>query len=97
MNADALVHEFAEVLTHDVLDGSKRKLLVEKLFALAFPVKANGLDDKQRKLLFSIREALAIMIAAIEDYLDIPYDQSYLAKRQEKLRSMSPIKPVGRR
>ena len=38
------------------------------------------------KLLTTAREALILMIGALEDYLEIPYDQSALTKRRAKVR-----------
>lgn len=43
--------------------------------------------DKFRVMLLAIREAAAIVIAAIEDYVGTPYDQSMLAKRWRKIKS----------
>lgn len=40
--------------------------------------------DKQQIFLKAIRDIAAQIIAAIEDYLDIAYDRSILAKRREK-------------
>jgi hypothetical protein len=47
------------------------------------------MDDKVKTLLWAIREAGAIFLAAVEDYLDVPYDKSVLAKRRAKVRQAS--------
>jgi hypothetical protein len=44
------------------------------------------MDDRLRALLWSIREAAAIFLAALEDYLDVPFDKSVLAKRRARVR-----------
>lgn len=45
--------------------------------------------DKLRLLWLGIREAAALFISKVEDYLDIPYDKSLLASRREKVRGGS--------
>ena len=42
---------------------------------------------KQEVFLRAIRDISAQLIASIEDYLDISYDKSILAKRRDKIRS----------
>ena len=44
------------------------------------------MNDKLRVLLLALREAAIIIIAAAEDFLDIPYDKSALDKRLRKVR-----------
>lgn len=44
------------------------------------------LDTKKRVLLAALREATIIVLAAIEDYLDVPLDRSALSKRRSKVR-----------
>lgn len=44
--------------------------------------------DRVSVLLKSMREIAIMLIAAIEDYLDTPYDRSALAKRRAQIRSM---------
>lgn len=45
---------------------------------------------KTTLLLNSFREAAILIIAAIEDYADTPYDKSALAKRRETVRRHTP-------
>ena len=46
---------------------------------------SNKMDHKMRVLLVALREAAAIVIASIEDYLDTPHDESVLFKRRRKV------------
>lgn len=39
-----------------------------------------------RVLLTALREAAVIVVAAIEDYLDVPLDRSALSKRRLKVK-----------
>ena len=43
-------------------------------------------EAKFRILLTGLREVVIILLGHLEDYLDIPYDISVLAKRREKVR-----------
>jgi hypothetical protein len=44
------------------------------------------MDDKVKVLLTGARKLLIEAVALIEDYLGIPYDQSYLEQRRWKAR-----------
>ena len=43
-------------------------------------------SQKLRVLLTGLREVVIVLLGHLEDYLDIPYDISVLAKRREKVR-----------
>jgi hypothetical protein len=43
------------------------------------------MDVKVRLLLVSVRKLLIEFVATIEDFLDVPYDKSGLAKRRQKV------------
>lgn len=45
-----------------------------------------SVDAKTRLLLTTIREVAIQVIAAVEDYLEHPYDKSALAKRRKEVR-----------
>lgn len=42
-------------------------------------------DHKLRTLLSALREAAILVVAALEEALDTPYDRSALAKRRQKV------------
>lgn len=43
------------------------------------------MDNRTRRLLLALREIAIQLLAALEDYLDVAYDKSALAKRRKKL------------
>lgn len=44
------------------------------------------MDNKVRVLILALREAAVIVVAALEDYLEMPYDNSALRKRSMKVK-----------
>jgi hypothetical protein len=44
------------------------------------------MDVKLTALLYAVREAAAVLLAAVEDYLEVSNDKSLLARRRAKVR-----------
>lgn len=42
------------------------------------------MDSKLTALLYAVREAAAVLLAAVEDYLEVSNDKSLLARRRAK-------------
>lgn len=47
------------------------------------------MNQKLVVFLYAIREAVTVFLAAVEDYLDIPYDKSVLARRRTKVKELT--------
>lgn len=43
------------------------------------------MDHRLKVFLYAVRESITVFLAAVEDYLDIPYDKSVLARRRSKV------------
>lgn len=46
------------------------------------------MDNRFIVFLYAIRESALVFLAAVEDYLDIPYDKSALARRRHKVKEL---------